>query len=65
MEHWNRHIALIETYCDLKWANSVAVWYFDGDDGVCEFRAGACFPCDSFAEFEELCEMFADEDFSE
>ena len=59
---WEKHIAMIESACVLRWANDTAVWYEDDGVGYCELRNGASFPCDSFAEFEELCEFSSEFD---
>ena len=42
-----------------------AVWYRDGDAGICEMRNGASFTCGDLNEFNELCEMFSGEDMTE
>ena len=36
MNHWAEHVALIKCACDVKAETADAVWYRDGDAGICE-----------------------------
>ena len=65
MNHWAEHVALIKRACDVKVETADAVWYRDGDAGICEMRNGASFTCGDLNEFNEFCEMFSGEDMTE
>lgn len=62
-KNWEKHLETIDKYCDIKATTADAVYYIDSGCGYCEFRAGEIFDCNSFADFEELCEMFDQEIF--
>ena len=59
MNRWAEHVALIKRACDVKAETADAIWYRDGDAGICEMRNGASFTCGDLNEFHELCEMFS------
>ena len=65
MNNWKKHTDMIKRYCEVKAETDKAIWFFDGDSGICEFKAGASFSCSNMQDFEELCEMFNNEDFAE
>lgn len=65
MNHWAAHLALIKRVCDVQAETADAIWYLDGDAGICEMRNGALFSCSDLNEFNELCEMFSGEDMTE
>lgn len=61
----NKHFNLIAEYCEVKAViGDTAIYYIEDGFGYAEIN-GEDFSCNSLAEFYELCEMFALEDFIE
>lgn len=61
----NKHFENIKKYCKVvKVVGDSAIYYIDGGRGYAEIN-GADFSCGSVEEFDEMVEMFGDDDFQE
>ena len=56
MNNWNKHCELIAEYCEVRYATSSAIWYFEDGVGYCELSNGESYLCADWEEFQLITE---------